>query len=194
MGRHEPPTNRSFYLSVAASTLRFAIIVALVVGGVVVINQAFDAPSGGAQIPDDGGGVLTGVATGPTGETTATGPTGETGQPEPSPTIAGTTILVFNASGAEGLAGDTQARLVETYGYEAPLEADTAPEIQPTTTIYYRANADEVEANYLVNNDRVLRRLDNVLVRKLRGDAATGIDASIQLVIYLGLDYAEQAA
>jgi hypothetical protein len=191
MGRHEPPTNRSFYLSVAASTLRFAIIVALVVGGVVVINQAFDAPSGGAQIPDDGGPVLTGT-TGPTGETTATGPTGETGQPEASPTIAGTTILVFNASGAEGLAGDTQARLVEAYNYEAPLEADTAPEIQPTTTIYYRSNADEVEANYLVNNDRFLRRLDNVLVRKLRG--ADDIDASIQLVIYLGLDYAEQVA
>jgi LytR cell envelope-related transcriptional attenuator len=191
MGRHEPPTNRSFYLSVAASTLRFAIIVALVVGGVVVINQAFDAPSGnGAQIPDDGG-VLTGP-TGPTGETSQTGPTGETGQPEPSPTITGTTILVFNASGAEGLAGDTQARLVEAFGYEAPLEADTAPELQPTTTVYFRSNADEVEASYLVNNDRILRRLDNVLVRKLRG--ADDIDESIQLVIYLGLDYAEQAA
>lgn len=192
MGRHEPPSNRSFYLSVTASTLRFAIIVALVVGGVVVINQAFDAPSGtGAQIPDDGG-VLTGT-TGPTGETTGpTGPTGETGQPEASPTITGTTILVFNASGAEGLAGDTQARLVDAFGYEAPLEADTAPELQPTTTIYYRSNTDEVEANYLVNNDRILRRLDNVLVRKLRG--ADDIDESIQLVIYLGLDYAEQAA
>jgi LytR cell envelope-related transcriptional attenuator len=192
MGRHEPPTNRSFYLSVAASTLRFAIIVALVVGGIVVINQAFDAPSGGAQIPDDGG--LTAEPTGTTGETAPTGPTGDNGQPEPSPTVAGTTILVFNASGAEGLAGDTQARLVEAFDYEAPLEADTAPELQPTTTIYYRSNADEVEANYLVNNDRVLRRLDNVLVRKLRGDAATGIDESIQLVIYVGLDYADQAA
>ena len=43
-----------------------------------------------------------------------------------------------------------------------------------------------------MNNDRVFRRLDNVLVRKLRG--ADDIDESIQLVIYLGLDYAEQAA
>jgi hypothetical protein len=32
-GRHEPPSKRSFYLSVATSTLRFAIVVALVVGG-----------------------------------------------------------------------------------------------------------------------------------------------------------------
>ena len=40
---HQPPTNRSFYLSLAASTLRFAIIVALVIGGIVVIDQAFPA-------------------------------------------------------------------------------------------------------------------------------------------------------
>ena len=58
MGRHQPPTNRSFYLSLAASTIRFAIIVALVVGGVVVINQAFQAPAssgsgggGGGDVP-----------------------------------------------------------------------------------------------------------------------------------------------
>lgn len=193
MGRHQPPTNRSFYLSVAASTLRFAIIVALVVGGVVVINQAFDAPGSGGtggQIPDDSGPGET-APTGPTGDT-ATGPTGETGQPEASPTVEGTTILVFNAANVEGLAGETQGRLVEDFGYVAPLDAETASETQATTTIYYRSNVDEVEANYLVNNDRILRRLDNVLVRKLRG--AGDIDESIQLVIYLGLDYAEQAA
>ena len=51
MGSHQPPTNRSFYLSLAASTLRFAIIVALVIGGIVVIDQAFPALSS-----DDGGG------------------------------------------------------------------------------------------------------------------------------------------
>jgi len=53
MGSHQPPTNRSFYLSLAASTLRFAIIVALVIGGIVVIDQAFPALSSG---DGDGGG------------------------------------------------------------------------------------------------------------------------------------------
>ena len=85
---HQPPTNRSFYLSLAASTLRFAIIVALVIGGIVVIDQAFPAlgdgggGGGGATTPLTGG-TLGGTGgtdtTGPTGATTATGGTGAGG-------------------------------------------------------------------------------------------------------------------
>ena len=59
---HQPPTNRSFYLSLAASTLRFAIIVALVIGGIVVIDQAFPALGDG-----DGGGGGGGATTLTTG-------------------------------------------------------------------------------------------------------------------------------
>ena len=79
MGSHQPPTNRSFYLSLAASTLRFAIIVALVIGGIVVIDQAFPALSsddggGGGTTPPITGGTV-GGGTGETGETGATGAT-----------------------------------------------------------------------------------------------------------------------
>ena len=97
---HQPPTNRSFYLSLAASTLRFAIIVALVVGGIVVIDQAFPALGDGGDGGGGGGGATTPLTggtlggtggtdtTGPTGATTATGGTGA----EPSPTVIGVRI------------------------------------------------------------------------------------------------------
>src|SRR5918994_6370652 len=55
MGRHEPPTNRSFYLSMGASMLRFALIVALVVGGIALINQAFPEASEDTPVPRDTG-------------------------------------------------------------------------------------------------------------------------------------------
>ena len=104
---HQPPTNRSFYLSLAASTLRFAIIVALVIGGIVVIDQAFPAlgdgdgggGGGGATAPPTGG------TLGGTGGTDTTGPTGATATggtgAEPSPTVVGVRIAVFNGAGVE---------------------------------------------------------------------------------------------
>jgi LytR cell envelope-related transcriptional attenuator len=182
MGRHQPPTNRSFYLSVAASTLRFAIIVALVVGGVVVINQAFpDTTSdGGTTIPDGGPPVETQSPT----PSASVSPTEE---PEPSPNPADTAIAVYNAAGVEGLAGETQERLVNRFGYQTPMDPQTAPELLPTTTIYFRANRDRVEADYLAN--RFFRQLDNVIVRKLQ--PTEGLDDSVQVVVYLGLDYAD---
>ncbi|HEY3264870.1 MAG TPA: LytR C-terminal domain-containing protein [Actinomycetota bacterium] len=188
---HQPPTNRSFYLSLAASTLRFAIIVALVVGGIVVIDQAFPALSSG----DGGGGgggatvPLTGGTIGGTG-TESTGPTGETAtdgrRAEPSPTVVGVRIAVFNGAGVSGLAGDTQARL-EELGYIATQDPADAPTSYPVTTIYYNAPKDKVEADYLASS--FFRKLDGVEVVRLEPDTAD-IDPSTQVAIFLGNDYA----
>jgi hypothetical protein len=188
---HQPPTNRSFYLSLAASTLRFAIIVALVVGGIVVIDQAFPALSSG----DGGGGgggatvPLTGGTIGGTG-TESTGPTGETAtdgrRAEPSPTVVGVRIAVFNGAGVSGLAGDTQARL-EDLGYIATQDPADAPTSYPVTTIYYNAPKDKVEADYLASS--FFRKLDGVEVVRLEPDTAD-IDPSTQVAIFLGNDYA----
>jgi LytR cell envelope-related transcriptional attenuator len=187
---HQPPTNRSFYLSLAASTLRFAIIVALVIGGIVVIDQAFSTSSsgdggggGGATVPPTGG------TFGGTG-TNATGPTGETAtdgtRPEPSPTVVGVRIAVFNGAGVSGLAGDTQARL-EELGYIATQDPADAPTPYPVTTIYYNAPKDRVEADYLANS--FFKKLDGVEVVRLEPDTAD-IDPSTQVAIFLGNDYA----
>ena len=188
---HQPPTNRSFYLSLAASTLRFAIIVALVIGGIVVIDQAFSASSSGDGGGDGGGATVppTGGTLGGTG-TSATGPTGETAtdgtRPEPSPTIVGVRIAVFNGAGVSGLAGDTQARL-EELGYIATQDPADAPTPYPVTTIYYNAPKDRVEADYLANS--FFKKLDGVEVVRLEPDTAD-IDPSTQVAIFLGNDYA----
>jgi hypothetical protein len=188
---HQPPTNRSFYLSLAASTLRFAIIVALVIGGIVVIDQAFPALSSGDGGGDGGGATvpLTGGPTiGGTG-TDATGPTGETAggtRPEPSPTVVGVRIAVFNGAGVSGLAGDTQARL-EEIGYIATQDPADAPTSYPITTIYFNAPKDRVEADYLASD--FFKKLDDVEVVRLEPDTAD-IDPSTQVAIFLGNDYA----
>ena len=188
---HQPPTNRSFYLSLGASTLRFAIIVALVIGGIVVIDQAFSASSSGDGGGDGGGATVppTGGTLGGTG-TSATGPTGETAtdgtHPEPSPTVVGVRIAVFNGAGVSGLAGDTQARL-EELGYIATQDPADAPTSYPVTTIYYNAPKDRVEADYLATS--FFKKLDGVEVVRLEPDTAD-IDPSTQVAIFLGNDYA----
>lgn len=180
MGRHQPPTNRSFYLSVAASTLRFALIVALVVGGIVLINRAFPEATGGDGTVPDGGPVVT--------ESASPSPTpDESPNPTPSPTVTDTRIAVFNGAGVTGLAAETQARLIEDYGYEVAQEATDAPAPVPVTTIYYRTDEDKIEAEFLAND--FFRRLDDVIVAKL--DASADVDRSVQVAIYLGIDYAD---
>jgi len=192
MGSHQPPTNRSFYLSLAASTLRFAIIVALVIGGIVVIDQAFPALSsgdggGGGTTPPITGGTVGGTGnTGATGATgaTATGPTGADAEP---PTTEGVRIAVFNGTDESGLAGETQLRLEERYGYIATQDPADAPAAYPVTTIYYNAPKDKVQAEYLAGD--FFKKLDGVEVVRL--DPGTGdIDPSTQLAIFLGNDYA----
>jgi LytR cell envelope-related transcriptional attenuator len=190
MARHEPPTNRSFYLSLGASTLRFAIIVALVVGGIVVIDQAFPAADtgDGATAPLNDGVEVTG----PTGETEPTGPTAETGgqQPAPSPQVIGVRIAVFNGAGASGLAADTQS-LLEEEGYIAVQDPADAPAPYPVTTIYYRAPKDEIEAEYLANS--FFEDLDGVEIVRLEPGTAN-VDRMAQLAIFLGDDYATLTA
>jgi LytR cell envelope-related transcriptional attenuator len=190
MAQHGPPTNRSFYLSLGASTLRFAIIVALVVGGIVVIDQAFPAADtgDGATAPLDDGVEVTG----PTGETEPTGPTAETGgqQPAPSPQVIGVRIAVFNGAGASGLAADTQS-LLEDEGYIPVQDPADAPAPYPVTTIYYRAPKDEIEAEYLANS--FFEDLDGVEIVRLEPGTAN-IDRTAQLAIFLGDDYATLTA
>jgi hypothetical protein len=121
MGRHGPPTNRSLYLSVAASTLRFAIIVALVVGGVVLIDQAFPeaTTADGTGGLDDNGGIQESVSPTPPPDQNGDGQDGqeEPGGEQPTAPTAGTMIVVFNASGESDLAGATQDELIRRFAY-----------------------------------------------------------------------------
>ena len=195
MGAHEPPTNRSFVFSLAASTIRFAIILALVVGGVVVIDQAFQAPpSSGSGGGGDGGGVpgLTGPGPTTTQSPQPTAPTGATDntQPEPSPQVEGVRVAVFNGAGVTGLAGDTMLTLEDQYGYvEAQPPAD-APAPYSVTTIYYRGADNKIEAEYLAEDFFAPLEVD---IKRLEPGTAD-INQDVQLAIFLGSDYAAQAA
>jgi len=171
----------------AASTIRFAIIVALVVGGVVVINRAFGTGSGNdgtGALPDDGGPSVT--------ESPSQSPTEtETPTDQPSPTVAGTVILVLNAAGVDGLAADTTGRLVDKFDYEA-VEPGTAAALSSTTTIYFVNRRDRIEAEFLANS-RVFRRIgDTIRVARLATDQE--VEEGVQLVVNVGQDYAQAVA
>ena len=196
MGAHEPPTNRSFFFSLAASTIRFAIIVALVIGGVVVIDQAFVAPPSSADGGGgDGGGPVTGLTGGgptqsPSPTPEPTGPTGNNNEPEPSPQVEGVRIAVFNGTTTTGLAGDTMLTLEDRYGYvEAQPPAD-APASYAVTTIYYKGAENKVEAEFLAED--FFKPLEVEIQRLEPGTA--DINQDVQLAIFLGSDYAAEAA
>jgi hypothetical protein len=194
MGAHEPPTHRSFYFSLAASTIRFAIILALVIGGVVVIDQAFQSPASSGGDSGDGGEVPGLTGGGPTTTQTPqpTAPTGATGnnKPEPSPQVEGVRVAVFNGAGVTGLAGDTMLTLEDDYGYvEAQPPAD-APAPYAVTTIYYRGADNKIEAEFLAED--FFAPLD-VDIKRLEPGTAD-INQDVQLAIFLGSDYAAQAA
>lgn len=175
-GKHEPPTNRSFYFSLATSTLRFVIIAALVVGGVFVINRAFvgEVPTA----PPSGGG-----STGPTSPPTPS-PT-KPPKEEPSPAVVGVHIAVFNGTEVTGLAGDTADTLQKEYGYVIDDVGDAPNKPVPTTTLYFRAPKDKVEAEFLA--DDFFKGID-VTVERL--PSGSDVQRSVQVSIVLGNDYA----
>jgi hypothetical protein len=180
-GRHEPPSKRSFYFSLATSVLRFAIVVALVVGGVVVINSAFSDTGGGGTGPDGGG--LTGP-TAATGPTATTGPTGATGGGQEEPQVVDMNIAVRNGTGVSGLASDTAAALEDKYGVN-PIQIDDAPSPVSVTTIYYRHPASQDEAEFLAQ--KFFKKIEPQIAKLSPG---SGVDKDVELAIYLGTDYA----
>jgi len=174
-GRHEPPSDRSFYFSLATSTLRFALIVALVVGGVVLIDQAF--PKGGTAAPPPGAS----SSSSPAPSATPSGSPSGT----PSPQIVGVRIGVFNGAGVTGLAATTASKLEKQYGY-VPAQVTDAPSPVAVTTIYYRSADDRIEAEALAAN--FFSGLDAKISRLPA--SATNVEQKVQVAIYLGSDYA----
>jgi hypothetical protein len=178
-GKHEPPTNWSFYLSVGTSTLRFVIIVAFVVGGILLINQAFPVlgSEGGTTIPNGG----PGVSVSPSASPSPSKPPKVT----PSPQVVGVRIAVFNGTSVTGLAGDTLTALTKKYGMVAAQDPSDAPSTVAQTTLYYRSPSDEVEAQFLA--DDYFKDLDVTIARLEPG---TDVSKDVQVAIYLGNDYA----
>ena len=134
-GKHEPPTKRSYYVSLATSTLKVGIIAAVVVLGVLVLRNAF---------PEDTG---VGVVS-PTTSPTATSPTdGPSPSPTPtvSPEVEGVVVQVLNGTTTTGLAAQV-SQILRDAGYTLKTPGN-APNTE-TTTIYHQAGS-EVDAEHM---------------------------------------------
>ena len=167
-GKHEPPTNTSFYLSLATSTLRAAILVAAVVLGVFVLARAFQGNDG--------------VPAGTAPNQTPTSPATTTTKPSPTKPprkgrIKGVVVQVLNATDITGLAGSTTETL-EGAGYTAEIPAD-APEDSDQTIIYYRPDS-KPDAELMQE-----RFFDQAVLKKATVDQSPGV----QLTVVLGSDF-----
>ncbi|GIU99034.1 MAG: hypothetical protein KatS3mg014_0650 [Actinomycetota bacterium] len=188
MGKHEPPTGRSFYISVATSTLRAAIVIALVVGGIVLIDRAFPANEG---VLGGGAGATTSPPASPTQATSPGTGQGGGGQQEPEgPQLAGVDVAVRNGTGVTGLARDTAEKLQQRFGVN-PIQIDDAPTTVSVTTVYFRRDADQDEAELLAR--RFFGKLD-VQAEVTKLEAGSGVEKDVRIAIYLGTDYATAIA
>jgi hypothetical protein len=123
-GKHEPPSSGSFYLSVATSTLRAAIIVAAIVLGGVVLANAFPGTNTDVVTPDGGA---------PT--TTPASP--RTTTPPPQVRIEGAILQVLNGTGTAGLAADVQRCLVDAGAIIPDENIGNAPQTFAVTTLLW---------------------------------------------------------
>jgi hypothetical protein len=145
---HEPPTKRSWYVSVATSTLRAVILAAAIVIGIVVIKNAF--PQNTSQ----------GITTTSSGRSGTAAPS-VTPSVSPSasatakPRVKGVTVQVLNGTDTTGLASIVTGRLEKAgYTMRTPGNVNNASK----TNIYYQSGF-QPEAQLLKD-----RRFPNAVV------------------------------
>jgi LytR cell envelope-related transcriptional attenuator len=136
---HEPPTKRSWYISVATSTLRAVILAAAIVIGIVVIRNAF--PQNASQDITTTTSPSNSVTTSPSVTPTAS----PSASVSASPRVKGVTVQVLNGTDTTGLAGIVTGRLKKAgYTMRAPGGVNNASK----TTIYYQEGF-QPEAQFL---------------------------------------------
>ena len=169
-------------------TVRIIIVAALVVGGVAVLANGF---GGAATVAPPGGGVSPSGSVSPSASSTPTTPPKET----PSPQVEGVLIAVFNGTNETGLAGQVQQTL-EADGYVAAQDPADAPSKPVEKTIlYFRGGANAAQnrsdAKYMAETYFGGAR---VALLGSEQTSAVSIDKSAQVVIIVGVDYADLVA
>jgi hypothetical protein len=176
-GKHEPPTGRSFYISMGTSTARILIIVALAASGVAVIANAFPDS---AQTPLADGEISTREPKEPV-ETETTQPKQEDGQAaKPTKDL---NFTVFNTTEVVGLAALT-ADEIEAEGYKLAQRVGNADSID-VTLVQYRDKEDRVDAEYIAK-----RFFKGATIEQIPADS--DVLARVDIAIYLGNDYASE--
>ncbi len=168
-GKHEPPSTGSFYLSVATSTLRAAIIVAAIVLGGVVLANAFPGTN------------TDGVSTNPTTTITPSSPTTTT-TPPPQVRIEGAILQVLNGTDTAGLAADVQRCLIDAGAIIPDENIGNAPNTFPVTTLLWTPPNNKPLAETL--RDRFFNGA------KLQRGPEEPTIPEVQVTVVVGEDYA----
>jgi LytR cell envelope-related transcriptional attenuator len=132
-GKHESGSKRSFYLSVATSTLRGLILVALVVLGIVGLTKLFPQNTSAGVTPPPS--VTVGEPSASGSPTTSPSPT-DRRKARPKSQV---TVQVLNGTSRPGLAAEVTSRL-KSDGYKTKTPDNYSPKIE-TTIIYYQSDS-----------------------------------------------------
>ena len=132
-GRHGPPSQTTFYLSLATAALRGLLVVGALALGFLVLSKAFPpGDSAPVSTPGDQEETLT-LTTAPTSPA-PTGKQSPRGQPTPlDPSEI--TLQVLNGTDVSGLAAST-AETLEQEGYQISTIADAETTYEVTTLFH----------------------------------------------------------
>jgi hypothetical protein len=178
---------------VATSTLRFAIIVALVVAGAIVIARfpeaSTSARAAGTTSPTPTESSSAATDGGQTGGDNGTGNDQGGAQESPAEQLRGVKLAVYNGTYETGLAAGAADQLVSEFHCKIDpatsiLDAEGKPYDQ--TTLYYVAQDDKAVAEALANS--FFKKLD-VKIQRLPADSQVPPDG-VRVAVYLGTDYA----
>jgi hypothetical protein len=166
---HEPPTKRSWYISVATSTVRGVLLIAAIVIGIVVIKSAF---------PENASQSITTVSPShtPTVSPSSVPSSSPSVSPSTKPRVKGVTVRVLNGTSTTGLASIVTGELKKAgYSVKVPGNVKSATR----TTIYYQ-DGFKPEAELLQQKH---------FPKAVVAPAPPAFPANIDLTVVLGVDY-----
>ena len=161
--------------------LRLVIVAALAVVGVLVLTQGFPTVTQ-ANVPaaasEDNGGTL------PTSPQQTKQPKPPKESTTPTPSAPGElSVAVYNGTTTPNLASDAIDQLGGEYKF--PVDPDNTPDQNETTTVvYYRDAQGKIDAEALAE-----KLIKGAEVQHLPA-TATQVPKDVDLVVYLGSDYA----
>jgi hypothetical protein len=180
---------------VATSTVRFAIIVAFVIAGAVLIAQfpegstsaldgnASRSPSPSESPSQNGGG----QANNGGGQAN----NGGGGQETEPPPVKGVRVAVYNGTFESGLAGNVADALVSEFEYKIHREGadiwvlDAPDKPLEQTTVYFVTQDDKPAAEALAQGF-----FEKLEVKIAPLDDTADVPPRVQVAVYLGTDYA----
>ena len=170
-GRHEPPSQATFYLSLATAALRGLLVVGAIALGLFVLSKGF--PTGDSAPASTPPQEETTLTTDPTSPAPTDQPTRNVPQPLDASEI---TLQVLNGTDQTGLAAET-AEMLEEAGYQISTIGDAATSY-PVTTLFYKPKR-KVDAQILQGQFFPSAKLE-----------VADEDVKVDITVNIGDDYA----